>query len=146
MNVCWIQLYVYECLSQWRERRKHISLRILNLKHGRGERSSAAVRDGTVEELIGVGFITPERDFYIFIPKQHFLFTRFHVAGEGHANSAELIQTELHALHFGRFVVGVVDDGVIDFFDHKNPTFLLRQKIALTLNNYSIRNYIMSIG
>lgn len=102
---------------------RHMSaLAVLNLKQGRVERSSAAVHDGTIEELVSIGTFTPDGDLQILFPKQYLLFTRAHVAREREPDFVELIQTQLNQLFFG-LLVGGGYELVVDFA-HRNPTFL----------------------
>jgi hypothetical protein len=98
------------------------SLKRLNLKQGRVERSSAAVHDGTVEELVSIGIFAPDGDLQILFPKQYLLFARAHIAREREPDFVELIQTQLNQLFFGLLVVGGYEL-VVDFA-HRNPTFL----------------------
>ena len=105
-----------------RERIDSCRLIGLNLKHGRVERSSATLHDGTVEELVSVGCFTQERDLQIVSPKQYPFFARTHVLREMEADFIELIQAQLNQLFCGLLVVGGYEL-VVDVA-HKDPTFL----------------------
>ena len=105
--------------------RHSYSLKGLNLKQGRVERSSTAVHDGAVEELVSVGMFTPDGDLQILFPKQHLLFARTHATREREADFVELIQTQLNQLFFRLLVVGGYE--LVVNLAHRNPTFLLRQ-------------------
>ena len=103
------------------------SLKGLNLKQGRVKRSSAAVHDGAVEELVSIGLFTPDGDLQILFPKQYLFFTRAHVARKRKPDFVELIQTQLNQLLFGLLVVGGYEL-VVDFA-HRNPTFLYVKRV-----------------
>ena len=108
------------------------SLKRLNLKQGRVERSSAAVHDGTVEELVSIGIFAPDGDLQILFPKQYLLFARAHIAREREPDFVELIQTQLNQLFFGLLVASVCK--LVSDVLHRLylPLLLLRLKIWIS--------------